>query len=185
MKSDHEKREKFERIYEKYKNELYAVAMHCAKDPELAQELTQAAFYKLYLILDKVREDTVRALLIRMVKNMLLNHIRDTKREVDGILIDILDQEDELTLSLEEEYIEKEERVRKVHMCHSMLEHLDRVKPKWYIAVMKVYYEERSQLEVAEELGISIEVLHSRLYRARKWIREHYKEKYDEIKEWK
>ncbi len=182
MKSKHEKREKFARIYGEYKHDIYIVAMHFAKDYDLAQEITQAAFYKLYLGFDKVREETVRALLIRMVKNILLNRIRDTKREVPGDLLDLLDESDEFTLSLEEERIEAEDRKRKVSLCHSILERLSKENPSWCEALIEVYYWERPQAEVAEELGVSIEILHSRLYRARQWIRKHYKSEYENIK---
>ena len=34
------------------------------------------------------------------------------------------------------------------------------------------------QKDVAREMGISLEVLHSMLYRAKKWIRKNYEKRY-------
>ena len=41
---------------------------------------------------------------------------------------------------------------------------------------MAVYLLEKPQKEVAREMGISLEVLHSMLYRAKKWIRKKLRE---------
>lgn len=49
---------------------------------------------------------------------------------------------------------------------------------RWYDAIMAVYLLEKPQKEVAREMGISLEVLHSMLYRAKKWIRKNYEKKY-------
>ena len=185
MQSDYEKREKFERIYGEYKNDIYGVAMHYAKDYDMAQEITQTAFYKLYLGIENVREETVRALLIRIVKNTYLNRIRDTRVEASGELLDVLDECDVSTIAMEDAYMEKEDKNCKRDLCHSILERLGKEHPTWCEALIEVYYRERPQALVAEELGISLEVLHSRLYRARQWIRKNYQTKYDDITGWK
>ena len=56
------------------------------------------------------------------------------------------------------------------------------INERWYDAITLVYCLERNQQEVADELGISIEVLHSVLYRARNWVKKNYKLRYESIK---
>ena len=51
--------------------------------------------------------------------------------------------------------------------------------PRWYDAIRYVYYLEIPQSAVAERMEISIEVLHSLLYRARKWIRKKFGVEYE------
>ncbi len=48
---------------------------------------------------------------------------------------------------------------------------------------LQVYYLEIPQSAVAERMEISIEVLHSLLYRARKWIRKKFGVEYEEFLE--
>lgn len=55
--------------------------------------------------------------------------------------------------------------------------------PRWYDAIRYVYYLEIPQSAVAERMEISIEVLHSLLYRARKWIRKKFGVEYEEFLE--
>lgn len=54
----------------------------------------------------------------------------------------------------------------------------------WYDAVMQVYCFGKSQQEAADQLGIAVEVLNSRLYRARQWIRKNYEKEYEEVVSW-
>ncbi len=185
MQSDHEKREKFERIYYEHKDAVYRAAMSCANDYDVAQEITQTAFFKLYLGIEKVREETARALLVCIVKNVYRNRIRDTKPEVSGELLDVLDESGVATMAMEEAYVAKEDKERKECLCHSIVGRLREEHPTWCEALIEVYYRERPQAQVAEELGITLEVLHSRLYRARQWIRKNYQTEYDNIKGWK
>ena len=55
--------------------------------------------------------------------------------------------------------------------------------PRWYDAIRYVYYLEIPQSAVAERMEISIEVLHSLFYRARKWIRKKFGVEYEEFLE--
>ena len=50
---------------------------------------------------------------------------------------------------------------------------------RWYEAVTLTYCLEKSQREVAEIMGVSVEVLHSMLYRAKKWIRKNYEDQFE------
>ena len=56
-----------------------------------------------------------------------------------------------------------------------ILDDLYEINERWYDAVTKSYCLNMPQKEVAEEMGVSIEVLHSVLYRAREWVKKRYK----------
>lgn len=50
--------------------------------------------------------------------------------------------------------------------------------------MMQLYCFGKSQQEAADQLGIAVEVLNSRLYRARQWIRKNYEKEYEEVVNW-
>lgn len=52
---------------------------------------------------------------------------------------------------------------------------------RWYDAIVLVYYMEMPQAKVAELMGIRLEVLHSLLHRAKKWIKKKYGTEYEEM----
>lgn len=50
-----------------------------------------------------------------------------------------------------------------------------------YDAIVLVYYMEMPQAKAAELMGIRLEVLHSLLHRAKKWIKKKYGTEYEEM----
>ena len=52
---------------------------------------------------------------------------------------------------------------------------------RWYDAIVLVYYMEMPQAIAAELMGIRLEVLHSLLHRAKKWIKKKYGTEYEEM----
>jgi len=54
---------------------------------------------------------------------------------------------------------------------------------RWYDAITITYVLEKPQKEVAELMGMDLDSFHSMLYRARKWIKDNYEHRLDEIRE--
>ena len=52
---------------------------------------------------------------------------------------------------------------------------------RWYEAITLSYYLEIPQTKVAEQMGVSVEVLHSLLHRAKDWIKKTFGVEYDEL----
>ena len=75
----------------------------------------------------------------------------------------------------EETVFEKINVEERIHISEYILDRLYTTNERWYEAVMLVYCQEMKQKDVADKMGISLEVLQSVLYRARKWVREHIK----------
>ena len=75
---------------------------------------------------------------------------------------------------MEEYYLRTEQKRRAEELEDSIFECLYKDHRIWYDAVTQVYCFGKSQQEAAEQLGIAVEVLNSRLYRARQWIRKNY-----------
>lgn len=175
------KEERFDSIYRAYADEVYRVTLYYTQDEYVAQEITQKAFYQFYLHLDNVNMDSVRAYLIRTARNLVYNRTRDRKREIYEETLDHLEEENAIMLSVEEAYLRDEQKKQAMELSQSILERLWEENELWYEAVLLVYCLEKPQEQVADELGISKDVLYSRLYRAKKWIRKNYEKEYVEF----
>lgn len=172
------KDEIFNSIYQTYADEIYRVGLHYTRDEHMAQEITQRAFYQLYFHIENVNMDSVRAYLIRTARNLAFNEIRDTKREVLKESFEILEEQSVTIAGLEEIYMRKEEKAQAKTLSNSILERLRMENEAWYEAVMLVYCLEIPQEQAAKQLHIRKDVLYSRLYRARKWVRKNYGKEY-------
>ena len=81
----------------------------------------------------------------------------------------------------EDEYLEDELK-RKRYVLHKKIsEEMYKKNPRWYEAMVLVYYMDMPQVKVAELMGVNLRTLHSLLHRAKNWIKKNYKVEYEEM----
>ena len=181
MKYGSTKEEMFDSIYRTYELDVYHAALYIAKDEFLAEEITQQAFVNYYERFDKVNPAFAKTYLIRSVQNLLNNHFRHSKWEVQSE-----EEEDEpimepATESLEEVFFENRRRGLERQLGRRIFSEVKEKNEKWSEILHKRYYLEKSYDEIASELGITKEVLYGRLHRAKNWIHEEYEAKFEDI----
>lgn len=169
--------------YEKYRWMVFKVAMKYSVDVDTAQDITQEVFITLMHHIDDIKEEShLKRWLAVTTKNKALNYKRDSKAEqVKEYIEETLNHELSYVPSLESEYLESMMADEKDHFVQDILGELKNHNERWYEAVKRVYYFGKRQKDVAEEMGVSPEMLHSALQRARKWMRNMYRERYEEI----
>lgn len=175
------KQERFESIYEIYKNDIFRISMHYTKDYMVSQEITQNVFMQLYLHMDRVNPESIRAWLTCTAKNLIYNYTRDSKYEILSEKFEDLLEQTGKGGSIEEYCMEMERTSEVNTLCRSILGRLYQEHKIWYEVLVLVYGLEKPQADVADELGITLDVLHSRLYRAKQWIRKNYEKEYREV----
>ena len=116
-------------------------------------------------------------------KNMVRNRKRDGWHEI--LKGDIFEDEDsDLLVCSTEEGVMTVLHDREYHeFVEKIFSDLHRMNERWYDAITITYLLGKPQKEVAENMGVSLEVLHSTLYRAKKWIQRKYREEYDRLNE--
>lgn len=175
------KEKRYENIYRSFQNEVYRVSLYYTKDIHTAQDITQKVFYQFYHHAEQVKEECIRAYLISSAKNLSYNWLRDRKREVHGEYLDILPEEDMPQYSAEDEYIKAEQNQEQRVFISKVLESLRKENESWYQIVSLIFCLEKPHDVVAKELGISKDVLYSKLYRAKKWIRKNFEDEYKNL----
>lgn len=174
----------YHEIYNLYKKLVYTVAYKVCQDAATAESVTQDVFSALYIHYDKVNKEKVRAWLIVTARNHALNYKKKQDREL--LLID--DEKHESKefhatsfLSAEEEAMrrEREKQVHDLHekICMDLLEK----NPRWYQAIDLVYHLEMPQAEVAAEMNMNLQSLHSMLHRVKEWLQKEYGVEYHEM----
>ena len=79
-------RDDFRRIYDADYHLIIQVIMHIVYNIEIAEDLTQEAFERFYVKnMTFPSEDDAKYWLLRVAKNLALNHIRHTKRETEMV----------------------------------------------------------------------------------------------------
>ena len=173
--------EDFDDIYRRNVSSVYLTALHYSENEHASEEITQEVFLKLYINRDNINPKGISTWLITTAKNMARNYKRDCWHEIPKD--EIYETNEELWVESPEEdilSILQNEEYSKLTDC--ILEDLYRINTRWYDAVTITYVLEKPQREVAENMNVPLSVLHSMLYRAKKWIQNKYKEEYDRLK---
>ena len=124
--------------------------------------------------------ESVPAWLITTAKNMAKNYLRDSKWETPMEVV----PEQEVPYSsegLDAQLIEvlRQKECRELH--DTIFADLYEKNSRWYEAVTVSYTLDKPQKEVAEKMGISLDTLHSTLYRAKQWIKKYYEEQFHQL----
>lgn len=172
----------FDAIYHDNAEIVYKVARKYSGNHHAAEEISQAVFLKFYMNIEHINVEAARSWLILTAKYMALNVKRDSKREC---LSEEPTEEGDVSVSVDESsedvFFRKLKEREDRELVEDIFEALYRDNPRWYEAITITYILEKPQKEVAEVMGVSLEVLHSMLYRAKRWIQKNYEAQYDDL----
>ncbi len=181
MSCDRKKEERFEKLYQQYRNDVYRISLYYTRNEQEAQDITQKVFFAFYLRMDKIQMEYVREYLVTAARNLSYNWLRDTKKEREGESVDTLSDTSVLVDSAEDSYLLDENVIEKRVFLGELMQQLYIENEMWYHILKSIYCLGMSHEDTAKLLRISKGVLYSKLYRAKKWIAKHYKEKYKEL----
>lgn len=156
---------KFQKVYEEQKHSVYAYLLYMTKDVQLAEDLSQETFLKIFLNLGRFKEEcSVKTWTLRIARNTFVTYARKKRPE--------LLKEQEIPASIERNtpesiFLQKEEG-RHVQEVLMSLSEQDRT-----ILLLREY-ENLSYEEIAMILKTNVGVVKSRIYRARKKFKELY-----------
>ena len=165
--------ERFEMLYRRYKVRIvryYMKAFGFSKD--VAEELTQDAFVRVYQAMDRHRGDAIWAYLETVARNVAANYFRAKKTQKrDGKMIPTDDPELKsrpLLAREERDYgIMEEERRRR----ERLVQEIDRL-PRGERDCVLLWLQERKYGEIAIILKITTDAVKSRLRDAKRHLRD-------------
>ena len=160
----------FRLIVEQYQGYIFQVAYGILRNEKDAEDAAQEIFMKIYLSLPKYEDQGFKTWITRLATNHAIDMKRKAfrKREEssDSVYEDFQVPRND---SVEKEYFKEE----KIKVIRSRLNEL----PTGYRDVVYGFYiKEKSYQELAEEQEAQVKTIEMKLYRARKWMKENWKE---------
>ncbi|MBI3650297.1 MAG: sigma-70 family RNA polymerase sigma factor [Acidobacteria bacterium] len=154
-------RQAFHTLFEAYKDRVYSIAFHFSGETDLAKDITQQVFLKLFTCINQFRHDAeFTTWLYRLVANACVDEQRKQKRFVPfthGVEVQNL-----LAHGSQEETYAKRQVSASVQTAIAALS------PKLRLPILLKYVEGLSYEEIAATLGCSIGTVSSRLNRGHK-----------------
>lgn len=170
--------EKFQEIYEKYKNLILKIAYDITKDYHLSQDICQKTFEKLYGYQDHVDEKRIKPWLVVVASNEARDYCRK-----GGSYSVLFSGTAEMDCIMEHEnciemHIDREARRE---LLGRMMESLRQKNHNWYEVFMLAEYLEVPRKIIAKQRGVSLSTIDVHLRKAKNWLITHYQEAYEEL----
>ena len=140
-------------LYEHYGDTLYGVAKKIVRDDELAQDVLQESFVKIWKKSDSYDPTKARLFtwLFRITRNTSIDKLRSVNTKSDKeIQMDISDVYNLGVDSIRPEFID-------------VRENLDRIENKYQIVLEALFFRGMTQQEASDELDIPLGTIKSRL----------------------
>lgn len=170
--------EKFQEIYDQYKNLILKIAFDSTKDYHLAQDICQETFLKLYGYQEHIDVTRVKSWLLVVAGNLIRDHFKKGGKhkeilDEDGLLMELSPHENCIDAYL------RQMGLRELH--NRMLEELRKKNENWYEVLILVEYLEVPRKVVAKQRGIALSTVDLQLNSAKKWLKSNFKKEFDEL----
>jgi RNA polymerase sigma-70 factor (family 1) len=153
-------------IFDRYNKKMYLFAFRYLKNREMAEDAVQQVFVNFWINREKIREQlNIRSFLFTSIKNLILNKIRDHKREISRNYEYLMNSESELS-----SYENLEEYLEMTTLIERAKENLSPQRKE--IFRLKIA-ESCTNQDIANRLNISINTVKVQYYSILKEIREY------------
>jgi RNA polymerase sigma-70 factor, ECF subfamily len=150
----------FRSIYERYRRDVHRFALFLTGDRARADDLTADTFLRAWIARDRIHQETVKAYLLTIARNVHRDDCRARRQFVD--LEDAIeDHAPGVEVQVEHRSTLREVRAR-----------LRRVAPADRRALLLYAFKDTSYVEVSATLGITVGATKSRIRRAREALAE-------------
>jgi RNA polymerase sigma factor (sigma-70 family) len=156
----------FRLLIEKYRDYLFKMVYSIIRNEKDAEDVTQEVFVRIYFSLPQYQSQGFKTWITRIAVNYAIDVKRKMQRQREEVLESI---EAEANESVELPVIKKEERKR-------IRERLSEIPPNYRDVIYAYYIDEKSYQEIANEQNVEVKTIETKLYRARRWLRKHWKE---------
>ena len=150
----HERNEKaISLLYEHYGDTLYGVAFKVVRDSELAQDVLQESFVKIWKKSDSYDSSKAKLFtwLFRITRNTAIDKLRSVNTKSDKeIQIDVSDVYNLGVESIRPEFMD-------------VKENLEKIEHKYHVVLDALFFQGMTQQEASDELNIPLGTIKSRL----------------------
>ena len=167
----------FEEIYAHNGERILNLAYRMTGRRSVAQDLTQDVFIKVFEKIDTFREQAqLSSWIYRIAMNHIINYIkREKKISLFGFLTgeNKDDRFDGQITVWENELPERADSIMEERQRETLIRKLrDELPAKYKLPLVLYRYEDMSYQQIAEQLGISLSAVESRIHRGRKKLKE-------------
>ncbi|WP_080848643.1 RNA polymerase sigma factor [Cytobacillus gottheilii] len=160
----------FRLLVEKYRQDVFRTIYAVLRDEKEAEDAAQEVFMKIYTSLSQYEDQGFKT----WMKRIAVNHAIDVKRKKDKR------QEDSIESAGYDLYGGQREQVETEVMNRArrklVIQRLDELPDNYRHVIYDFYIREKTYQQMAKEQNVQVKTIETKLYRARIWMKKHWKE---------
>ncbi|RTR26735.1 sigma-70 family RNA polymerase sigma factor [Robertmurraya yapensis] len=160
----------FRILVETYRTELFRTVYAVLRNQKDAEDATQEVFMKIYHALPQYENQGFKT----WMKRIAVNHAIDIKRKQERRREEIVEVLEYDALVSTRDHLEN--KVIKLEQRRLVRERLEELPENYREVVHDFYIAEKSYQQMAEEQQVQVKTIETKLYRARNWMKKHWKE---------
>ncbi|WP_267901421.1 RNA polymerase sigma factor [Cohnella faecalis] len=172
--------EAFRIIVEHYRDPLLRLLLPIVGDAKEAEDVLQETFVRIFLSLREYRGEGFVTWISRIAVRQAIDWRRKKGRRRETPEADVELRAEMVGaaagIGLAAAAESPDERLLERERVDRFADRLGRLPSRYRDVVQAYYVEEKSYQEIADREGIAAKTVESRLYRARRWMRDHWKE---------
>ncbi|MCM3631572.1 sigma-70 family RNA polymerase sigma factor [Paenibacillus glycanilyticus] len=163
----------FQTFVDEYGPYIYRTVYAVIRSPHDAEDVTQEALLQIYRSLPEFRMDGFKTWITRIAVNKAIDWKRSRMRKPEELMDSLMGLEAEGKMNdhglpVEAAVMDREEQ-------RQVREQVDQLPDNYREVVTAYYMENKSYEEIAVQTGLEKKSVESRLYRARNWIKRHWR----------
>lgn len=165
--------EAFRSIVDNYKKYVFAIIFNILKEPQETENVAQETFLQIYRSLSTYDKGSFKSWIGKIAVNKAIDWKRKNSKE--GLNNKLLYFEDIKDLIASEEGL-IEERIVKEEEAQRVKELCNKLPPIYGAVIHKYFVKSMSYKQIADEEGVTVRTIETRLYRAKKLIKDIWRE---------
>jgi RNA polymerase sigma factor (sigma-70 family) len=159
-------------LIDRHRSYLYRIVYSVVKHVKDAEEVTQDVWVKIYFALPQYQQQGFKTWISRIAVNQAIDFQRKRYKQQEQLYGDEVPElcSSPISINNPNELLLRKER--KEFLQESLL----RLPENYREIIIAFYIEEKSYQQIALEQGIALKTVESKLYRAKKWLKTHWKE---------
>nr|WP_261795532.1 sigma-70 family RNA polymerase sigma factor [Rubeoparvulum massiliense] len=162
--------EAYRQLVESYQGPVYGAVFGVLRDPTWARDVTTQVFVRAYYALPRYEGQGFKTWLMRIAVNLAIDEKRKEERQVRLSLL----VQGEPTF-VHTQTASPEQQVLVWEQEAEMQRRLSELPAGYREVLVAYYFEEKTYQEIAEELQVTVKTVETKLYRARQWVRKHWR----------
>jgi len=162
----------FERLMKLYSRKIYSFVYRMVRDEEIATELVQDFFIKIYTVLHKYNFTyKFSTWAYRICYNMVIDHVRKNQVNIDSLDDDFVTQK---ALLESDNFVSDNgfDNLEQTEIRELVWNSVERIPLKFRELVLLRYLDGLKYEEIAEITELPVGMIKNRIFKAKEWLRE-------------